>query len=47
MAALRKLKGKWYIRVRLPNTREKLIGTGTSDEREAKRLLKVVQEKEF
>ncbi|NQV16215.1 site-specific integrase [bacterium] len=47
MAALRKLKGKWYIRVRLPNAREKLIGTGTSDEREAKRLMRLVQEKEF
>ena len=47
MAALRKLKGKWYIRVRLPNSREKLIGTGTGDEREAKRLMKMVQEKEF
>ena len=47
MAGLRKLKGKWYVRVRLPNTREKLIPTGSGDERIAKQRLRLVQEKEF
>jgi site-specific recombinase XerD len=47
VARLRKLKGKWYVRVRLPNTKEKLIPTGSGDERIAKQRLRLVQEKEF
>ena len=47
MASLRKLKGKWYVRVRLNNMKEKLIPTGTGDERIAKQKLRLVNDKEF
>jgi site-specific recombinase XerD len=47
MATLRKLRGKYYIRIRMAGQKEKLIPTKTGDERTAKRRLKAVQEREF
>jgi integrase/recombinase XerD len=47
MASLRKLKGKWYVRVRFNNAKEKLIPTYSGDERIAKQKLRLIQDKEF
>lgn len=47
MATLRKLRGKYYIRIRMKGQKEKLIPTKTGDERTAKQRLKAVQEREF
>ena len=37
MAGLRKLRGKWYVRIYLPGNSEKLICTGTGDKKEAEK----------
>lgn len=47
MAGLRKLRGKYYIRLRLPNGKEKLIPTKTGDRRLAEARKRLVEEREF
>lgn len=47
MAGLRKLKGKWYIRVYLPNGKEKLLPTKTRDKKLALAYKRKIEEREF
>jgi len=47
MAGLRKLKGKWYIRVYLPGGKEQLIPTKTGDKKQAEVFKRKVEEREF
>ncbi len=47
MAGLRKLRGKWYVRVWLPGHKEKLIPTRTGDRRLAESWRRKVEEREF
>ena len=47
MAGLRKLKGKWYVRVYLGNGKEKLLPTKTGDRRLAEAYKRKVEEREF
>ena len=47
MAGLRKLRGKWYVRVYLPGGREKLISTKTGDKKRAEAFKRQVEEREF
>lgn len=47
MAGLRKMRGKWYIRLRLHGFKEKLIPTLTGDERIARARLKQFEAEEW
>ena len=47
MAGLRKLKGKWYIRVYLDNGKEKLLPTKTGDRKRAETMKRQIEEREF
>ena len=47
MAGMRKLKGKWYIRVYLPDGREKLLPTRTGDRKLAEGYKRKIEEREF
>ncbi len=47
MAGLRKLRGKYYVRVFLPGGREKLIPTKTGDRKLAEAYRRKVQDREF
>ena len=47
MAGMRKLKGKWYIRVFLENGKEKLLPTRTGDKKRAEALKRQIEEREF
>ena len=47
MAGLRKLKGRWYIRVFLENGREKLLPTKTGDRKQAEAFKRRIEEREF
>ena len=47
MAGMRKLKGRWYIRVFLEDGREKLLPTRTGDKKRAEALKRQIEEKEF
>ena len=47
MATLRKIGNKYYVRMRLPGGKEKTIPTGTGNQREAERKLKIVQDNLF
>lgn len=47
MAGLRKLRGKWYVRVFLPGGREKLIPTKTGDRKRAEAMKRQIEEREF
>ncbi len=47
MAGMRKLKGKWYVRVFLENGKEKLLPTKTGDKKQAEAFKRRIQEREF
>ncbi len=47
MAGMRKLKGRWYIRVFLEDGREKLLPTRTGDKKRAEALKRQIEEREF
>ena len=47
MAGMRKLKGKWYVRVFLENGREKLLPTKTGDRKQAEAFKRRIEEREF
>ena len=47
MAGMRKLRGKWYIRVHLVNGKEKLLPTKTSDKKQAEAYKRKIEEREF
>lgn len=47
MAGMRKINGKWYIRLYLPGGKEKLLGTGTANEKVAKAFKRRIEEREF
>ena len=47
MAGMRKLKGKWYIRVYLGNGKEKLLPTKTGDRKQAEAKRRLIEEREF
>lgn len=47
MAGLRKLKGRWYIRIYLPGGKEKLIPTKTGDRKQAEARKRQIEQKEF
>ncbi len=47
MAGLRKLRGKYYIRVYLPGGKEKLLPTKTNDKRLAEAYKRKIEEREF
>ncbi len=47
MAGMRKLKGRWYIRVFLEDGKEKLLPTRTGDKKRAEALKRQIEEKEF
>ncbi len=47
MAGLRKLRGKWYIRVFLPGGKEKLVPTKTGDRKLAEARKRQIEEQEF
>ncbi|MCH8838315.1 MAG: site-specific integrase [Candidatus Marinimicrobia bacterium] len=44
---MRKLKGKWYIRVYLDNGKEKLLPTKTGDRKRAEAMKRQIEEREF
>lgn len=47
MAGMRKLRGKWYIRVFLPGGKEKLLPTKTGDRKLAEAKKRLIEEREF
>ena len=47
MAGLRKLRGKYYVRVFLPGGKEKLLPTKTGDKKRAEAFKRQVEEREF
>ena len=47
MAGMRKLKGRWYVRVFLDNGREKLLPTKTGDKKQAESFKRRIEEREF
>ncbi len=47
MAGLRKLRGKYYVRVYLPGGREKLLPTQTGDRKLAEARKRQIEEREF
>ncbi len=47
MAGLRKLRGKYYVRVYLPGGKEQLIPTKTGDRKQAEVFKRKVEEREF
>lgn len=47
MAGMRKLKGKWYIRVYLGNGKEKLLPTKTGDKKQAEVYRRQIENREF
>ncbi len=47
MAGMRKLKGKWYIRIYLGRGKEKLLPTRTGDRKLAEAYKRKIEEKEF
>ena len=47
MAGMRKLKGKWYIRIYLGGGKEKLLPTRTGDRKLAEAYKRKIEEKEF
>ncbi len=47
MSGLRKMRGKYYIRLRLAGRKEKLFPTFTSNEREARARLKEFEKDEW
>ncbi len=47
MAGLRKLRGKYYVRVYLPGGKEKLIPTKTGDRKRAEAFRRQIEEREF
>ncbi len=47
MAGLRKLRGKYYVRVFLPGGKEKLLPTKTGDRKQAEAKRRIIEEREF
>lgn len=47
MAGMRRLRGKWYIRVFLPGGKEKLLPTKTGDRKQAEAKKRLIEEQEF
>ena len=47
MAGLRKLRGKYYVRVYLPGGKEKLLPTKTGDRKRAEAFRRQIEEREF
>lgn len=47
MAGLRKLRGKYYVRVFMPGGKEKLLPTKTGDKKRAEAFKRQVEEREF
>ncbi len=47
MAGIRKLRGKWYVRVFLENGKEKLLPTKTGDRKQAEIFKRKIEEREF
>lgn len=47
MAGMRKIKGRWYIRIYLGNGKEKLLPTKTGDRRQAEAFKRKIEEREF
>ncbi|MCH7859840.1 MAG: site-specific integrase [Candidatus Marinimicrobia bacterium] len=47
MAGLRKLRGKYYVRVFLPGGKEKLLPTKTGDKKRAEAFKRQIEEREF